>query len=61
MENSHEQYSTVSCNTQVNFRIDPEFENEIRPLRKDEFTQLRKNILTAGEVYEPLVVWNGIW
>ena len=60
MENSHEYYNTGSAETQVPFRIDPEFENEIRSLRKDEFAQLCKNILTAGEVYEPLVVWNGI-
>ena len=60
MENSQEYYNTGSSEMQVPFRIDPEFENEIRPLRKDEFSQLRKNILTAGEVYEPLVVWNGI-
>ena len=60
VENSHEYYNTGSAETQVPFRIDPEFENEIRPLRKDEFAQLRKNILTASEVYEPLVVWNGI-
>lgn len=60
MENSHEQYSTVSCNTQVNFRIDPEFENKIPPISEDEFKQLRENILTAGEVYEPLVVWDGV-
>jgi hypothetical protein len=44
---------------QVPFRIDPEFENKIPPISEDEFRQLRENILTAGEVYEPLVVWNG--
>lgn len=60
VENSQVEYNTDSAEMQVPFRIDPEFENEIRPLRKDEFSQLRKNILTAGEVYEPLVVWNGV-
>lgn len=60
MENSHEQYSTVSCNTQANFRIDPEFENEIPKIKEEEYKQLYSNILEAGEVYEPLVVWNGV-
>lgn len=43
-----------------NFRIDPEFQNKIPPIGEDEFRQLRENILAAGEVYEPLVVWNGV-
>jgi len=43
-----------------NFRIDPEFQNTIPPIGEDEFKQLRENILAAGEVYEPLVVWNGV-
>jgi len=43
-----------------NFRIDPEFQNKIPPIGEDEFKQLRENILAAGEVYEPLVVWNGV-
>ena len=42
------------------FRIDPEFRDKIPPIGEDEFKQLRENILAAGEVYEPLVVWNGI-
>lgn len=42
------------------FRIDPEFQNKIPPIGEEEFKQLRENILAAGEVYEPLVVWNGI-
>lgn len=42
------------------FRIDPEFQNKIPPIGEDEFKQLRENILAAGEVYEPLVVWDGI-
>lgn len=60
MENSHKQYSTVLCDTQANFRIDPEFENKIPPIGEAEFQQLRENILAAGEVYEPLVVWDGL-
>lgn len=59
MENSHKDYNTVLRNMQTQFKIDPEFENKIPPISEDEFRQLRENILTAGEVYEPLVVWDG--
>ena len=41
-------------------RVDPEFANKIPPIGDEEFKQLRENILAAGEVYEPIVVWNGI-
>jgi hypothetical protein len=41
-------------------RIDPEFQGKIPPLTDAEFEQLRENILSAGEVYEPLVTWNGV-
>lgn len=41
-------------------RIDPEFQNKIPPIGEDEFKQLRENILEAGEVYEPIVLWNGV-
>lgn len=41
-------------------RIDPEFEKKIPAIGEEEFKQLRENILTAGEVFEPIVVWNGI-
>ena len=44
----------------IQFRIDPEFANKIPPIGQDEFNQLRENILAAGEVYEPLVVWDGV-
>ena len=60
MENSHEDYNTMSRNMQTQFRIDPEFEEKIPKIGDDEFKQLRENILTAGEVYEPLVVWDGV-
>lgn len=60
MENSHEYYNTGSAETQVPFRIEPEFQNKIPPIGEAEFQQLRDNILTAGEVYEPLVVWDGV-
>lgn len=60
MENSHKDYNTLSSDMQVPFRINTEFQNKIPPISDEEFKQLRENILTAGEVYEPLVVWNGI-
>ena len=41
-------------------KIDPEFEGKIPPLTEAEFQQLRENILEAGEVYEPIRVWNGV-
>lgn len=40
-------------------KIDPEFKNKIPPLTEAEFQQLKENILADGEVYEPIVVWNG--
>ena len=40
--------------------IDAEFQGKIPPLTEAEFQQLKENILEAGEVYEPIVVWNGI-
>lgn len=39
--------------------IDPEFQGKIPPLTDAEYKQLEENILTAGEVWEPIVVWNG--
>lgn len=61
MENSQVQYNTEQQGMQgVNIKIDPEFQNEIPQIGADEFKQLRENILVAGEVYEPLAVWNGI-
>ena len=38
-------------------KIDPEFQNKIPPLTEAEFKQLEENILEAGRIYEPLVVW----
>lgn len=60
METSRKDYNMSSDEMQVPFRIDPEFENKIPPIGEEEFQQLRENILAAGEVYEPLVVWDGI-
>jgi hypothetical protein len=60
VENSHSDYTTIRKGTQgVDFKIDPEFENKIPPIGAEEFRQLEENILTAREVYEPLVVWDG--
>ena len=39
-------------------KVDPEFQNKIPPLTEEEFRQLEENIMDAGEVYEPITVWN---
>lgn len=44
----------------MELRIDPEFQNKIPPLTDKEYSQLEENIVTAGEVYEPIVTWNGV-
>lgn len=44
----------------MNIRVDPEFEAKIPSLSDDEFRQLEENILEAGEVYDPIVTWNGV-
>ena len=60
-DNPHYDYSTIRTGAQdVDFRIDPEFQNKIPPIGEEEFKQLRENILSVGEVTEPLVVWNGV-
>ena len=38
--------------------IDPEFRDKIPPLSDDEFSKLEENIVSDGEVREPLVVWH---
>lgn len=43
----------------VELKIDKEFREKIQPLTEAEFEQLRENILSDGEVYEPIVTWNG--
>lgn len=43
-----------------NLKTDPEFRDKIPPLTPQEFDQLRENILADGEVYEPIIVWNGV-
>lgn len=39
-------------------KIDPEFQNKIPPLTEAEYVQLEENILEAGKVFDPIVVWN---
>lgn len=41
-------------------RIDPEIAEVIPPLQKEEFEQLEENIVTAGEVYAPLIVCDDV-
>lgn len=43
----------------MNIRIEPEFENKIPPLTKDEFRQLEENILADGIIINPIITWNG--
>lgn len=42
-----------------NIKINPEFERLIPPLIDDEFDVLEANILSEGEIYTPIFVWNG--
>ena len=44
----------------IELKIDPEFKNKIPPLTEDEFKQLEENIVSDGEVYEPIVAWRGV-
>lgn len=44
----------------IELKIDKEFKEKIPPLTDAEFEQLRENILSDGEVYEPIVTWNGV-
>lgn len=43
----------------MNLRIDPEFRDKIPPLTEDEYRQLEENIVSDGEIYEPIVIWDG--
>ena len=42
----------------IKLKIDPEFRDKIPALTEAEFEQLKENILSDGEVYEPIVTWN---
>ncbi|MCD7887490.1 MAG: hypothetical protein LUG44_07725, partial [Clostridiales bacterium] len=41
-------------------KIDPEFADQIPPLTEEEFRQLEANILSDGEVINPIIAWNGV-
>lgn len=43
----------------MELKIDPEFEQKIPKLTEEEFAQLEENILSDGEIRDPLVIWNG--
>ncbi|MBR3556760.1 MAG: hypothetical protein IKN89_12680 [Oscillospiraceae bacterium] len=43
----------------MTIKTDPTFQNVIPPLTEEEYSQLRDNILSDGEVYEPIITWNG--
>lgn len=43
----------------MTIQIDPEFEQQIPPLKPEEFQQLEKNILEDGVILNPLILWNG--
>ena len=43
----------------MDLKIDPLFQAAIPPLTDTEYEQLRDNILADGEVYEPIITWNG--
>lgn len=43
----------------MELKNDQQFQNQIPALTDEEFEQLRENILNDGEVYEPIVTWNG--
>ena len=40
-----------------NIKINPEFERLIPPLTEYEYETLKKDILSAGEIYLPIFVW----
>lgn len=43
----------------MKLRVDHEFETKILPLTEEEFRNLEQSILAAGEMYSPIIVWNG--
>ena len=43
----------------MEIRVDHEFEKQIPPLTEEEFRNLEEGILAAGEIYSPIIVWNG--
>lgn len=50
--------SVANIETLKNLTVVPEFECVCPSLTEDEFTQLEENILSDGEVTNPLIIWN---
>ena len=44
----------------MDLKIDPEFKAKIPRLADEELTLLEQNILSDGEIRDPIVIWNGI-
>lgn len=44
----------------IQITIDPEFQGKIPPLTEAEYKQLEENIVSDGEIYEPIVTWNNV-
>lgn len=45
---------------ETNLVVDAEFQSACPSMTEVEFKSLEDNILSCGEVYEPIAVWNGI-
>lgn len=50
----------TKMNNILMLQVDKEFERVIPPLDEDEFKNLRLNILRDGEIYHPIITWNGV-
>ena len=50
----------TKMNNILMLQVDEEFERVIPPLDEDEFKNLRLNILRDGEIYHPIITWNGV-
>ena len=50
----------TKMNNILMLQVDEEFERVIPPLDDDEFKNLRLNILRDGEIYYPIITWNGV-
>lgn len=52
--------STDARGSMERITVDPEFQGKIPPLTAEEYKQLEENIVSDGEIYEPIVTWNGV-
>lgn len=52
--------STDAGGSMERITVDPEFQGKIPPLTAEEYKQLEENIVSDGEIYEPIVTWNGV-